>query len=104
MRSTSHFNIFFFAHGLPDNLQDLFRRVRTQSKIRDHAILRDFISRTTYVLREEIRSLPEELRSHLPPFDNVLDLAELRRWERGPLAASLGGILRCLLHIISFIR
>ena len=103
MLSPSQFNIFCFAHGLPENSLDLFRRVRTQSKVRDHSTLRDFISHTTLVLREEIRSLPEGLRCQLPPFDNVLDLAELQNWERGPLAGALGGILRCLLHITSFI-
>ncbi|CAG8216576.1 unnamed protein product [Penicillium olsonii] len=103
MLSPSQFNIFCFAHGLPENSLDLFRRVRTQSKVRDHSTLRDFISHTTLVLREEIRSLPESLRCQLPPFDNVLDLAELQNWERGPLAGALGGILRCLLHITSFI-
>ncbi|CAG8128284.1 unnamed protein product [Penicillium salamii] len=103
MRNPSQFNIVCFAHGLPENSLHLFRQIRTQSKIRDHSTLRDFISHTTLVLREEIRTLPEELRSQLPPFENALDLVEWQNWERGPLAGALGGILRCLLHISSFI-
>lgn len=103
MRNPSQFNIVCFAHGLPENSLHLFRQIRTQSKIRDHSTLRDFISHTTLVLREEIRNLPEELRSQLPPFENALDLVEWQNWERGPLAGALGGVLRCLLHISSFI-
>ncbi|KAF9889867.1 hypothetical protein FE257_006957 [Aspergillus nanangensis] len=96
--------LFYFSNAFPpDNLPGLFRRLRRQSKTQGHAFLRAFIAHSTTVLHEEIRQLPEYLRSVLPPFDNALDLGELQNWKRGPLAGSLEGILLCLLDIATFI-
>lgn len=98
------FNIFYFPTGLPpDDLQDLFRQIRSQSKSKDHTILRQFLDNSTCILRDEIRQLPESFKHLLPPLGNAVDLVDLPNWQRGPLAGTVEGVLMCLLHLSSFI-
>ncbi len=104
MSNQSPLNLFYFSNELPpDELHDVFRRLRSRSKTQRHPVLRSFLSQATLVLREEISQLPGSLRSQLPPLGNALDLADVRNLHRGPLAGPLEGALLCLLHIASVI-
>jgi hypothetical protein len=104
MLTESHFDLLYFPSGFPqDDLQELFRRIRCQSKTKPHAILRDFLEHATCILHEEFRRLPGSLRTVLPPLSNALDLAELSIPQRGPLAGAVEGVLSCLLYIASLI-
>ncbi|KAJ5810983.1 polyketide synthase [Penicillium robsamsonii] len=104
MLNECHFDLLYFPSGIPhDDLQELFRRIRCQSKTKPHAILRDFLEHATCILHEEFRRLPRSLRTVLPPLSNALDLAELSIPQRGPLAGAVEGVLSCLLHIASLI-
>lgn len=104
MLNQRHFDLFYFPSGFPpDDLQELARRIRCQSKTKPHAILRDFLEHATCTLHEEFRRLPGSLRSLLPPLGNALDLAELNIRQWGPLAGAVEGALHCLLCIASLI-
>lgn len=98
------FGLFYFPSGFPkDDLQELFRLIRRQSKTKEHAILRDFLEHATCTLNEEVRRLPGSLRSVLPPLGNALDLVELSISQQGPLVGAVEGVLSCLLYIGSLI-
>lgn len=48
MLEQHHLDIFYFPNGFPaDDLQEVFRRIRCQSKTSHHAILRDFLDLAT---------------------------------------------------------
>ncbi|EDP47078.1 hypothetical protein KXW98_000949 [Aspergillus fumigatus] len=104
MQGPSQLALFYFANGLPpDDIQDLFQRLRSQSKTESGWTLRAFVVQATNALREEIRQLPHHLRNPLTPLDNALDLAVVPDWRRGPLAGALEGVLLCLIEIGSLI-
>lgn len=104
MQGPSQLALFYFANGLPpDDIQDLFQRLRSQSKTESGWTLRAFVVQATNALREEIRQLPHHLRNPLTPLDNTLDLAVVPDWRRGPLAGALEGVLLCLIEIGSLI-
>lgn len=97
-------NLFYLSNEFPpDELHDVFRRLRSRSKTQRHPVLRSFLSQATLVLREEISQLPGGLRSQLPPLGNAVDLLEARNLHSGPLAGALEGALLCLLHIASVV-
>ncbi|PKX88913.1 non-reducing polyketide synthase encA [Aspergillus novofumigatus IBT 16806] len=104
MQGPSRLALFHFANGFPpEDIQDLFRRLRSQSKTESGWTLRAFVVQATNALREEIRELPDHLRNPLTPLDSALDLAALPDWRRGPLAGALEGVLLCLIEIGSLI-
>nr|QNT61260.1 polyketide synthase [Chrysosporium merdarium] len=93
-----------FTNQLPSDHLAIFRRLRTQSKANDGAILRIFLQKATQTLREEIRLLPVEQKAIFPPFNNILDLAEAQSLRRGYLGEAIDGVLLNVMHLSLFIR
>lgn len=94
---------FFSNEFPPDDIQDLFRKLRVQSKSKDHLYLRLFLKEATESLRAEIRKLPSDLRCLIPPFESILDLAAFPQLRRGPLAGSIDGVMLLVVQIGLFI-
>ncbi|KAB8261298.1 hypothetical protein BDV32DRAFT_148564 [Aspergillus pseudonomiae] len=96
--------IFYFSNKFPpDDLSDLFRRLRLHSKCPNHVILARVLEEVTDVVREEITGLPAELRSLLPPFQSILDLAESFNWHQGPLSGTFECVFLVLVPICLFV-
>ncbi|KAI3045616.1 hypothetical protein CBS147352_7723 [Aspergillus niger] len=96
--------LFFFSNKFPiDDLPDLFRRLRLCSQSPRHVVLRRFLEEATRVVREEIYRLPPELRSLIPPFQSILDLAQNYHWHKGPLCGIFECIFLCLVQLGLFV-
>ncbi|KAE8417496.1 hypothetical protein BDV36DRAFT_309409 [Aspergillus pseudocaelatus] len=96
--------IFHFNNKFPpDDLSDLFRRLRLHSKCPNHVILARVLEEVTDVVREEITRLPAELRSLLPPFQSILDLAESFNWHQGPLSGTFECVFLVLVPVCLFV-
>ncbi len=55
-------------------------------------------------VREEIRSLPTELKSLVPTFQNVFEFADYPELRRGPLPGSIDGVLLSAMELAAFIK
>ncbi|KAL4893568.1 hypothetical protein BDV59DRAFT_201748 [Aspergillus ambiguus] len=100
MENPQAFNLFYFTNEKPQgNIKELCRRLRLHSKTKDHQTLQAFIAEATDVVREELRHAPDSLRSQLPPFENILDLAELLDWQQGIFLAIFETLFLCLLQL-----
>ncbi|RMZ38958.1 Type I Iterative PKS [Aspergillus flavus] len=96
--------IFHFSNKFPpDDLADLFRRLRLHSKCPNHVILARVLEEVTDVVREEVAELPAELRSLLPPFQSILDLAESFNWHQGPLSGTFECVFLVLMPVCLFV-
>lgn len=96
--------LFFFSNKFPtDDLPDLFRRLRLCSQSSGHIVLRQLLEETTMVVREEIHRLPPELRSLIPPFRSILDLAENYNWHKGSLCGVFECVFLCLVQLGLFV-
>ncbi|KAL4979595.1 hypothetical protein BDW66DRAFT_168156 [Aspergillus desertorum] len=96
--------VLFFSNKFPvEEHADLFQRIRQQSRSSRHAVLRQLLDECTAAVREEIRLLPAEIRTRLPPFQSILDLAEGFRWERSPLAGTFECVFLCLAELCLFV-
>ncbi|KAJ0107608.1 hypothetical protein J7T55_007799 [Diaporthe amygdali] len=94
----------YFGNEFPaDSLGELTRRLQDYSRDRRHYILAKFIHEATLVVREEVASLPGELRLLVPPFTTVFSLAENTPLREGPLGAAVNGMLLCVLQLAAFI-
>nr|ALG03242.1 PKS [Aspergillus alliaceus] len=95
---------FYFSNKFPsDDLSDLFRRLRLQSKSPKHVILGRVVEEATALVRDEITRLPAELRSLLPPFQSILDLAENFNWHQGPLSGTFECVFLVLVPLCLFV-
>ncbi|GES60202.1 polyketide synthase [Aspergillus terreus] len=100
MNDKSAFKLFYFTNEKPlGNPKEVFRRLRSHSKTLDHPLLHAFITEATAVVREELRQAPDSLRSQLPPFENIVDLAELLDWQQGAFLAIFETVFLCLLQL-----
>jgi monodictyphenone polyketide synthase len=96
--------LIFFSNKFPtEEPSDIFRQLRQQSRSDSHIILRQLLKEATLAVRDEIRLLPAELRSCLPPFRCILDLAEHYDWHRGPLAGTFECVFLCLSSLGLFV-
>lgn len=96
--------LIYFGNEFPrDDLQDLFRRLHHQSQDRNHPILASFIQETTLAVREEVRCLPATLKSLVPHFDTIFDLADLADLRKSPLGGSIDGMLLCAVQLAALI-
>ncbi|OJJ77432.1 hypothetical protein ASPBRDRAFT_70836 [Aspergillus brasiliensis CBS 101740] len=96
--------ILYFSNEFPpDDLQELLRRLHTHSKIAQHDILARFIREATLAIRDEVRQLSTTLRSLVPAFESVLELANYSELRKGPLAGSIEGVLLCVVQLASLI-
>lgn len=92
-----------FTNQLPPEDCTFFRELRRRSKTKGHTFLQLFLQEASQALRAEICRLPPERRSLFPPFENILDLAEVPSLRRGPLGECIEGLLLCTLHLGLFI-
>lgn len=89
-----------FSNEFPHiNLQELFRRIHTHSKSKQHTFLAAFVDETTAALKEEIRLLPQTLKSLIPPFETILTLVDHAELRKGPLGGAIEGLLLCLVEL-----
>lgn len=96
--------LLYFSNEFPkDDLQGLFRRLYNHSKDRRHPILARFIDEATLAVRDEVRQLPTSVKSLVPAFETVLNLADYPELRKGPLSGSLDGVLLCVLEIATLI-
>lgn len=94
----------YFSNEFPhDNLNALFRRLWTHSKDRKHPVVANFIDEATVAIREEIRSLPTNLKALIPPFKTILNLADHADLRKGELCGSIDGVLLCVVELAAFI-
>ncbi|KAL5363086.1 hypothetical protein BJX96DRAFT_186572 [Aspergillus floccosus] len=96
--------VVFFSNKFPGvDLRDLSQRLRFVSRSRSHGLLRRFLEEATIVAHEEIRRLPPELRTLIPPFNSILDLVDAFDWHGGPLTGVFECAFICLFHISLFL-
>ena len=97
--------VAYFSNEFPhDNPHHLLRRLFNHSKDRAHPLLATFIAEATLAVREEIRSLPTELKSLVPTFQNVFEFADYPELRRGPLPGSIDGVLLSAVELAAFIK
>jgi monodictyphenone polyketide synthase len=93
MLDAERLKVYHFPNEHPvDDVARTTLLLRRRSKYTDHLFLRLFLEDATVTLRQELCHLPEHLRATLPPFENILDLAnvpELRKLPLGILIESL---------------
>jgi monodictyphenone polyketide synthase len=96
----SKMRLVYFSNEFPrDDLQDLLRRLYNNSKDRRHPVLARFIDEATLAIREEVRDLPATLKSLIPPYETVINLADHPELRKGPLSGSIDGVLLCLVEL-----
>jgi hypothetical protein len=96
--------LVYFSNEFPtDDLQDLFRRLRSHSKDRRHPILAQFINETTWAIKDEVRRLPTELKRLIPPFDTVLSWAENTELREGLICGAVDGVLLVVVQLATYI-
>ena len=96
--------LVYFSNEFPhDDLQDLLRRLHNHSKATRHSILASFVNEATLALHDEVRRLPTPLRSLIPPFETIFNLADDAELRKGPLSGSIDGILLCAVELATFI-
>lgn len=102
--SVGKMQIVHFHNEFPfDDLATMYREILAHSRDRGHPVLAQFLDEATLALREEIRLLPAALRAIIPPFESVLDFADFKDLLKGPLAASVEGILLIVLELGIFV-
>ncbi|EFR03594.1 conidial yellow pigment biosynthesis polyketide synthase [Nannizzia gypsea CBS 118893] len=95
--------VIFFGNEFPsDDLKDLFRRLYQHSKDRRFRLLSAFLEESTTVLKDEIAKLPWPLKELVPPFNSVLDLADVD-FRQGPLGAAMESSMLTILELGMFI-
>ncbi|KAL4931573.1 type I polyketide synthase [Aspergillus undulatus] len=100
----SKMKLLYFSNEFPkDDLQILFRRLYNHSKDRRYPILARFIDEATLAVRDEVRQLPTTVKSLVPAFETVLNLADYPELRKGPLGGSLDGVLLCVLEVATLI-
>ncbi|KAJ4339575.1 hypothetical protein N0V95_007739 [Ascochyta clinopodiicola] len=104
MEEPSKLRIVCFGNELlGDELQHLVRQLHVHTKDRHHGTVARFIHEATQVLRDEVLQLPTALKSLVPPYESVLDLAGDIKLRAGPLGASIDGVLLCAFQLASAI-
>lgn len=67
--------------------------LRRRSKNVDNLFLRQFLDDATVTLRDELRQLPDHLKACLPPFENILDLANLPQLRNTSMGAFMDSLM-----------
>lgn len=96
--------IIYFSNEFPkDDLNYLFRHLHNHSKSKCHQNLAQFIDETTFVIKEEIRRLPDGLKQLIPPFETLLSWVENTELREGLLCGAIDGVLLVLTQLAAFI-
>jgi monodictyphenone polyketide synthase len=100
----STMKIACFGHEFPhDDLRDALRRLWNHSKDRRHRVLAAFIREATLAIRDEVRQLPQTLRTLAPPFETIFNLIDHTELRNGPLGGAVAGLLHCAAQLAAFI-
>ncbi|KAK9418015.1 hypothetical protein SUNI508_08444 [Seiridium unicorne] len=93
-------NVLYFSNEFPyDDLQDICRKLLQHSKSTSHFMLSRFLDEATRAIREEVRDLPSQLKSLVPPYETVLNLVDCSELRTGPLRGSIDGVLLCAVEL-----
>jgi monodictyphenone polyketide synthase len=96
--------LVYFSNEFPhDDLASLLRELQTHSRDRRYPILAQFLDEATLAIRDEVRQLPTTLRVQVPPFENVIGLADFVDLRKGPLSGAVDGVLLSIGEIGTFI-
>ena len=96
--------VIYFSNEFPrDDLQDLFRRLHNHSKDSHHPLLAQFISETTWAIKDEIRKLPTEMRQLIPPFETIFSWAENTELREGLICGAVEGVLLIVVQLATYI-
>lgn len=94
MLGTEKLNLYHFPNEYPtDDVGKTVLMLRRRSKNADHLFLRQFLDDATVTLRDELRQLPDHLKACLPPFENILDLANLPQLRKTSMGAFLDSLM-----------
>jgi monodictyphenone polyketide synthase len=97
--------LLYFSNEFPhDDLASLTRQLHLLSKQRRHPVLARFLDEATEAIRAEVRLLPTSLRSIVPPFSVILDFVDHADLRKGPLGASVDGVLLIAVQLGTLIK
>jgi monodictyphenone polyketide synthase len=100
----STMDIVYFSNEFPrEDLQSLFRRLHNHSKGRQHPTLAHFLSEATWAIKNEIQSLPSELRQLIPPFTTILSWVEATELREGLICGAVDGVLLIVAQLATYI-
>jgi monodictyphenone polyketide synthase len=101
---TNTMDIVYFSNEFPrEDLQSLFRRLHNHSKGRQHPTLAHFLNEATWAIKNEIQSLPSELRQLIPPFTSILSWAEATELREGLICGAVDGVLLIVAQLATYI-
>ncbi|KAE8326987.1 hypothetical protein BDV39DRAFT_205400 [Aspergillus sergii] len=104
MLDSKELQLYHFPNEYPTaDLRGLVAHLRQCSKTASHVFLRLFLDDATITLREEFRLLPDDLKATLPPFGNILDLAELPNLSKLPFGSAIESIMLLVVQLGLFI-
>ncbi|KAI0459063.1 polyketide synthase [Xylaria acuta] len=101
--------IIYFSGEIPQgdpegDQRDLFRKLHSLSKEKQHSVLASFLYSVTFSLKEECRQLSKHQKDSIPAFESVLDLTDhvvqLRKTSLGP---AIERVLSIVFQLGSFI-
>lgn len=97
-------SLVYFNNDFPSgDLYDQLRHLRNHAKDNSHPVLSRFIAEATRVVKEEIQSLPAELKTLIPPFDSILIWAENVELREGLICGAVEGVLLVVLQLAAYI-
>lgn len=103
-RDACKMNFIYFHNDFPKgDLQDQLRRLQNHSKDKKHPILAQFIHQATQAVKEEVQNLPTELKSIIPPFDNICTWAADEELREGLLCGAVDGVLLIVVQLATYI-
>nr|ALP31871.1 polyketide synthase 29 [Diaporthe helianthi] len=101
----SKMKLLYLSNEFPhDDLASLTRHLHLFSKQRRYPVLARFLDEATEAIRAEVRLLPTSLRSIVPPFSVILDFVDHADLRKGPLAASIDGVLLIAVQLGTLIK
>lgn len=96
--------LIYFSNEFPrEDLQDLFRRLHNHSKDKNQSILAHFIQEATWVIKDEIRRLPTELKQLIPPFETILSWVENTELRESLICGAVDGVLLIVIQLATYI-
>lgn len=96
--------IAYFGNELPNgDLVEILRSLWSHSKSRSHSLLAAFLDEATFILREEVRRLPQASSVQIPHFDSIISLGSNTELRKGPLKELIDSALFCIVQIGTFI-
>jgi monodictyphenone polyketide synthase len=97
--------LLYFSNEFPhDDLASLARRLHVLSKERRYPHLARFLDEAKETIRNELRQLPAALRATIPPFEVVLNWVDYEDLRKGPLGASIDGVLLVSVQLATLIK